>query len=293
MAEQHTKIKVFPTGMRLNEYVAYEERMWSDEGLDVEILWDVLKGQMVRWNDNYKERPQDKPFVDGEQTIGSACAWGSISNAGAGMGKFVPDVHGVSPWGIYVRGESDIRKPEDLANISIAVGLRAGSHFNVPWHLEKYMPLEQVKAVNVGGFGARLKALMDGEFEAASLLPPQLDMAEQLGCRNIVAGEFKTLWWVDERHPPEILQAYFRGLQRAEEAIQANPSAYLHLWKYSNPPEFEHQAWDYSKFSRGERFVNRPIDRTEFDTLMEQVVRWGLDGDLQERDFDKLAYQVA
>ena len=52
MAEQHTKIKVFPTGMRLNEYVAYEERMWSDEGLDVEILWDVLKGQMVRWNDN-------------------------------------------------------------------------------------------------------------------------------------------------------------------------------------------------------------------------------------------------
>ena len=288
-----TKIKVFPTGMRLNEFVAHEEGFWRDEGLDVEILWEVLKGQMVRWGDNYKERPQDLPFVEGEQTIGSACAWGSISNAGAGMGKFVPDVHGVSPWGIFVRPDSKIEKPEDLADVPIAVGLRAGSHFNVPLHLEKHMPLERIKAVNVGGFGARLKALMDGEFEAASLLPPQLDMAEQLGCRKVIGGKFKTLWWVDERHPPEILQAYFRGLQRAEEVIAADPDRFLPLWKYSNPPEFADQVWDYAKFSRGERFVNEPIDRAEFDELMEQVVRWGLDDVLEKREFDDIAYNVA
>ena len=293
MIDSLTKIKIVPTGMRLNEYVAFEQGLWADEGLDVEIMWDVLKGQMVRWNGTYKERPQDRPFIEGEKTIGSACAWGSISNAGAGMGKFVPDVHGVSPWGIYVREDSRIEKPEDLASVPIAVGLRAGSHFNVPLHLEKHMPLKQVNAVNVGGFGARLRALIDGEFEAASLLPPQLDMAEQLGCRKIIGGEFKTLWWVDERHPPAVLQAYFRGLQRAEQAIQATPSEWLPLWKYSNPPEFEHQDWDYLNFSRGERFVYAPIDRSEFDELMEQVVRWGLDGDLQERAYEKLAYQMA
>lgn len=288
-----TKVKVFPTGMRLNEYVAYEEKFWVEEGLDVEILWGVLRGQMVRWGDSYKERPQDKPFVDGEQTIGSACAWGSISNAGAGMGKFVPDVHGVSPWGIFVREDSQIRRPEDLANVPIAVGLRAGSHFNVPSHLEKYLPLEEIKPVNVGGFGARLKTLVDGEFEAASLLPPQLDMAEQLGFRQVIGGEFKTLWWVDERYPPEVLRAYFRGLERAEEAIQRDTDAYLDLWHYSNPPEFEMQEWDYARFSRGERFVNKPIEREEFDRLIDEVVRWGLDGDLKERDFDQIAYQVA
>jgi NitT/TauT family transport system substrate-binding protein len=209
------------------------------------------------------------------------------------MGKFVPDVHGVSPWGIFVRPDSKIEKPEDLADVPIAVGLRAGSHFNVPLHLEKHMPLERIKAVNVGGFGARLKALMDGEFEAASLLPPQLDMAEQLGCRKVIGGQFKTLWWVDERHPPEILQAYFRGLQRAEEIIAADPDRFLPLWKYSNPPEFADQVWDYAKFSRGERFVNEPIDRAEFDELMEQVVRWGLDDVLEKREFDDIAYNVA
>jgi NitT/TauT family transport system substrate-binding protein len=288
-----TTIKVFPTGMRLNEYVAHEENYWRDEGLDVEILWEVLKGQMERWGDNYKERPQDLAFVEGEQTIGSACAWGSICNAGAGMGKFVPDVHGVSPWGIFVRHDSKIEKPEDLADVPIAVGLRAGSHFNVPFHLEKHMPLERIKAVNVGGFGARLKALMDGEFEAVSLLPPQLDMAEQLGYRKVIGGQFKTLWWVDERHPPEILQAYFRGLQRAEEAITADPDRFLPLWKHSNPAEFADQGWDYTKFSRGERFVNAPIDRAEFDELMEQVARWDLDDVLVNREFDDIAYKVA
>jgi len=293
VTETMTSVKAFPSGMRLNEYVAMEEDFWRDEGLDVEILWNDLKAQMVRFDDDYKERPQDRPFVQGEQTIGSACSWGSISNAAAGMGKFVPDVHGVSPWGIYVREDSDIRKPEDLADVPIAVGVRAGSHFNVPWHLEKYMPLERIKPVNVGGFRARLTALIDDEFQASSLLPPQIDMAEQLGFRKVIGGEFKTLWWVDERYPKEVLRAYFRGLQRAEEAIDADQSRYLHLWHYSVPPEFKDRDWDYSKFSRGERFVNEPISREEFEQLMEEVERWNLNDIFQDGDYDRIALSVA
>ena len=48
-----------------------------------------------------------------------------------------------------------------------------------------------------------------------------------------------------------------------------------------------------AKFSRGERFVNEPIDRAEFDELMAQVVRWGLDDVLEKREFDDIAYNVA
>ena len=80
----------------------------------------------------------------------------------------------------------------------VSVGMRAGSHFNVPYRLEKYLPLEHIKTVNTGGFGARLKALLDGEVEAACLLPPQIEMAEQLGLRKIIEDRFKTLWWVPE-----------------------------------------------------------------------------------------------
>ena len=293
MAKALITVKVFPTGMRLNEYVALEEGYFAGQGLDVQILWDVLRGQMVRWGDTYKERPQDRPFVEGEQTIGSACAWGSISNAGAGMGKFVPDVHGVSPWGIFVRPESHIQKPEDLKDVPIAVGQRAGSHFNVPYRLEKFLPLEHIKPVNVGGFGARLKALVGGEFEAVSLLPPQLDMAAQLGMRAVITDEFKTLWWVDERWDAGTLRAYFRALEEVEQAIAAEPGKFLHLWKYSNPPEFQDHDWDYSKFSRGERFVHAPIERAEYDEWMDGVRRWQLDDHLQESDFEKLAISLA
>src|SRR5213075_3399843 len=97
--------------------------------------------------------------------------------------------------------------------------MRAGSHFNVPFRLEKHLPLEHIKTVNTGGFGARLKALLDCEVEAASLLPPQIDMAGQLGLRQIIADEFHTLWWVPESAPKVEVRAYLRALDRAERAL--------------------------------------------------------------------------
>src|SRR5262247_790853 len=91
-----TKIRIFPTGMRLHEWSAFEEGYFRDEGLDPEVMWDVYLGQMKAWSGGYKLRPQDQPFLEGAQAIGNACAWGSVCNAGAGMGKFVPDAYGVA-----------------------------------------------------------------------------------------------------------------------------------------------------------------------------------------------------
>ncbi len=166
---------------------------------------------------NYFQRPQDRPYTeDKREVIQGACVWGTICNASAGMGKMVPDAYGVSPWAIFVRPDSKIRRPEDLKDVPVSVGMRAGSHFNVPYRLEKYLPLESIKVVNTGGFGARLKALLDGEVEAASLLPPQIAMAEQLGLRKIIEDTFKTLWWVPDHFEPEAVRAYLRALERAE-----------------------------------------------------------------------------
>ena len=164
-------IKVAPKGMGLNDFVALDQGFFADEGLDVQFDWKTFRGTQSSWKGmEYFDRPQDK--AAGEQVIQCACLWGTISNASAGMGFIVPDCYGVSPWAIFVRPDSKIHKPEDLKDVPIAVGMRAGSHFNVPYRLEKYMPLKHIQTVNVGGFGARLKALLDKEIEAASLLPP-------------------------------------------------------------------------------------------------------------------------
>jgi ABC-type nitrate/sulfonate/bicarbonate transport system substrate-binding protein len=289
------KVRVAPKGMGLNDFVALEAGFFAAEGIEVE--WDIktFRGTQSSWKDlDYGARPQDKPYAEGDKNlIQCACVWGSISNASAGMGRFVPDCYGVSPWAIFVRPDSKIRRPEDLKDVPVSVGMRAGSHFNVPFRLEKYLPLEHIKVVNTGGFGARLKALLEGEVEAASLLPPQIDMAKQLGLRMVMQDEFHTLWWVPETAALEDVRAYLRGLDRAEKVLNSNLEKYLHLWSRAIPPEFQKaHKWDYSRFSRGERFVYQPIPRKEFDETLEQVKRWNLDQYLKDRTFENLVYRV-
>ncbi len=289
-----TPLQISPTGMRLHEWIALERGYFQEQGIEPHVRWDVVMGAIERWKgEGYRERPQDLPFVAGDQTVTNACAWGSVCNAGAGMGKFVPDAYGVARWAIYVRPDSPIQRPEDLANVPIAVGLRAGSHFNVPYRLEQYLPLDQIKVVNVGGFGARLTALLDGEVEASSLLDPQISMAEQLGLRRIIANTFKTLWWVDERHDRAVLDRFFRVLQRAEEDLTRDPASCLPLWHYSVPTEFKDHPWDYSRFDPGERFHYEPLPRAEYEEIVQQVERWGLDDFMQEKAFDRLTLPLS
>jgi NitT/TauT family transport system substrate-binding protein len=296
MARELHRVKIAPKGMGLNDFVAMQEGFFAAEGLNVELDWKTFRGTQSSWKDlQYFHRPQDRPYTqDKAEVIQGACVWGSICNASAGMGRFVADAYGVSPWAIFVRPDSRIHQPRDLKDVPIAVGMRAGSHFNVPYRLEKFLALEHIKTVNTGGFGARLKALLDDEVEAASLLPPQIAMAEQLGLRKIIEDTFHTLWWVPDGSPPEVVTGYLRALDRAEKAMDAEPSKYLPLWKLAVPAEFETtHPWDFSRFGRGERFVYETIPRSEFDEVMDQVKRWGLDQYLKDREFENLAAEVA
>lgn len=296
MAAEMKRVKIAPKGMGLNDFVAQQEGFFAAEGLEVELDWKTFRGTQSIWkNLDYFQRPQDRPYTeDKQEVIQGACVWGTICNASAGMGKVVPDAYGDSPWAIFVRPDSKVRKPQDLKDVPVSVGLRAGSHFNVPYRLEKYLPLKNIKVVNTGGFGARLQALLDGEVEAASLLPPQIAMAEQLGLRKIIEDRFKTLWWAPQSAAPGTVRAYLNGLQRAEEVMDANIGKYLPLWEMAVPAEFkDYHKWDFSKFGRGERFVYKRLPQEEFDETLAQVERWGLDQHLKERSFEKLVVNAS
>jgi hypothetical protein len=66
----------------------------------------------------------------------------------------------------------------------------------------------------------------------------------------------------------------------------------LPLWRKAIPDDLvDLHAWDFTRFSRGERFVYEPIPQSEFDEVMEQVKRWGLDDYLKERSFENLIYK--
>ena len=289
------QLQIAPTGMRLHEWIALERGYFQERGIEPIIRWDIVSGIMSSWQGkSYKQRPQDQPFVGTARPVDviNHCAWGSVCNAGAGLGKFVPDAYGVARWAIYVRSDSFIATPEDLADVPIAVGLRAGSHFNVPYRLESYLPLKQIKTVNVGGFGARLSALTNGEVEAASLLDPQISMADQLGLRRIMGNTFHTLWVVPPDADRATLDAYFRVLERADRDLDRDPESCLPLWHYSIPEEFKAQSWDFARFDVGERFHYAPIARQEFDELLRSAERWGLDDHMHTKVFEELALPV-
>src|ERR687887_602146 len=119
------------------------------------------------------------------------------------------------------------------------------------WKHYEYFQRPQDKPYT-GGFGARLKALLDGEVEAASLLPPQIDMAEQLGLRKIIEDTFHTLWWVPENAEAEVVRGYLRALDRAEKAMDADLAKYLPLWRFAGSPEIEtYHAWGFTRVGRG------------------------------------------
>jgi NitT/TauT family transport system substrate-binding protein len=218
---------------------------------------------------------------------------GQRCNAGAGMGKFVPDAYGVARHAIYVRPDSRIHRPEDLRGVPIAVGLMAGSHYNVPYRLESYLPLADIKIEPVGGFGRRLDALLKGEVEAASLLDPQIYMADELGLRKILGGEFNTLWWVDESSERDVLRRYFTALARADAAIDHDLARYLPLWMKCVPPELGDRRWRVEEWGAGERFVFAPYPVEKLAEVMAAINRWGMGREMQITEFDRLALSLA
>ena len=288
-------VRVAPKGMGINEFVAMEQGFFNHEGLDVEFDMSVFRGTQESWKGlDYFERPQDKPFADGEDdnVIQCACQWGTVSNAASGMGRAVKDFYGISPWGIFVRPDSNIKKPEDLADVPIAVGMRAGSHFNVPYRLEKFLSLDKINCLNVGGFSARLEALISGEVEAASLLPPQIDMAKQLGMRPIIEDEFITIWWVPSHMEKDVIRRYGNALATAENAIKNDLQKYLPTWQHCVPANFSDHEWDFSVFSRGERFMNTALPEGLIEEIFDEVERWDLAQHLKTQDPDYIFYSV-
>lgn len=293
MVTQRTRITVVPHFMRLHEWIALEEGYFQAEGLEPELRADVMHAVSSHRGDPYKARPQDRPFIEGLEVANSACHWGSVCNAAAGMGKFVPDVYGVANFGIYVRPDYPLRSVEDLRGVPIGVGIMAGSHFTTLETLEKYFPPEDIKISYVGGPGRRFAALKAGEVEAANLLDPEIDIAEQQGFRRIIGGQFKTLFWVSPSLSPTVLRQYFAALRRADAALRADPQRYLYLWERNIPPDLKGEPYDVQRFGPGELLVFERYPEEEYERAIAFARKWGLDREIRETRYENLIASFA
>ncbi len=118
-------------------------------------------------------------------------------------------------------------------------------------------------------------------------------MAEELGLRRILGGEFNTLWWVDETSDRDVLRRYFTALARADEALAHDLARYLPLWKQCIPPEFAERTWRVERWGAGERFVFAAYPPEKLAEVMAAIHRWGMGREMQVTELDRLALSVA
>ena len=280
-------VQVVPHFSRLQEWIALDEGFFQDEGLEPEMLQDVMHAVSSHHGDQYGQRPQDLPFVRQMDVVNSACQWGTACNAGAGMGRLVPDLYTVGRFALFTKPDSRVQRLADLRDIPVGVGEMAGSHFTTLGVLEQVLPREHIRTVHTGGPGQRLLALLRGEIEAATLLDPEIAIAEVKGLRELARGEFLITFWVGPMISQDVLKAYFYALKRADEALSRDPEKYLHLWERNVPPALMGE-YNYSRFGLGEKFVFEPYTEEMFQQALQFAEKWNLHTHIQDNQYSNL-----
>ena len=218
--------------------VARDEGYFHDEGLDVEIL--VTPGTAQRSADHQAmredifARTMESLYDGGECDQFRMCEWGVMKRAveavpsGHRPAKIVALGAAMSSFAIVTAPDSDIFEPEALKDKPIAVSPFNGSHFTTIKMIESFLKLENIQTVNAGTMRERLDAVRRGEVAAASVMEPWISVAQKQGFRIVMESHSTRSEAAGDELDGPTLAAMFRAEGRAADAINANPSPYLH-----------------------------------------------------------------
>ena len=264
--------------MRLQEWVAEEKDYFRQEGLDYEF-YDVKSH--VSAIKTAEELPPEKrsgayQTFEGKGRacdVSSACHWTVNMAASNGHGRLWGEAYSVTPGGVYVAPDSDIKKPEDLAGIPVTVGFQSGSHYSTIQALEPFVERDQIKTHFGGMLFQRLELFLDGEVPAANLFGGPMYFAEQLGYRKVIDTTFMIAAMISDDVDEEDVRKAYRALQRAQADIDLRLEKYAHYYKNEFPERFRDRM-DTRLFGPGERIVFEPYTQEMFDHTHAWVEEW-------------------
>ena len=257
--------------MRLHEWVAVEKGYFDEVGLDY-TLEDQLKSASGRVHDLGDKVGAYQTFEKGRTCdVSSACHWTVNVAAASGHGKLYGKAYSVSPCGIFVPADSDIRKPEDLANVPISVGFQSGSHYSTIQALEPFLKPDEINLSFADGLlFHRMELLVDGKVPAVSLFSGPYYFVQQLGFRKVVDTSFMMAAMVAEDADIDDVEKYFAALRRAQSDIALRPELYTHYYREEFPERFRDRM-DTRLFGPGERIVFEEYSRDIFDKSREWI----------------------
>jgi len=266
---------------RLQEWVAEEKGYFREAGLDYEFLVKPI----VTWAADVKtvesapgdiQRGAFESIEDGRGcNLSAACHWTVNMAASAGHGKMWGHAYSVSPSGIFVAPDSQVQKPEDLANLLITVGYHSGSHYSTLQGIEHFLRRDEIKLHFGGLLLDRLALLVDKQVPAASLFGAPFYVAEQLGFKKIVDTTFMIGHLITEQADLNQVERYFESLRRAQHDIDLAPEAYKHYFLRELPDRY-HGLVDVRQFGTGERIVFEPYPQAAFERTRQWIESWNL-----------------
>jgi len=274
--------------MRLHEWIAEEKGYFRDCGLSYEFK-EQLDSDDGKKHDLGNKVGAYQTFEKGRTCdVSSACHWTVNMASAAGHGVLYKDAYSVAPCAIFVHPDSDIKRPEDLADIPISVGYQSGSHYSTIEALDMFIKPEKINlSFSDGLLFKRLEKLIDREVPAASLFSGPYYYLEQLGFRKIIDTSFMMASMVDEAADHENIEKYFTALKRAQRDIDLHTHQYTHFYKKEFPKRF-HETMDTRVFGPGERIVFEPYTNEIFKDTQNWILDRGIfpEGDPIIRDYE-------
>ena len=268
------KFRIVPHN-RLQEWVAEEKGYFAEAGLDYEFVTIGRFREQGGEQAGDDGRPQvmfgalESMLAGRACDVSGACHWAINVSAATGRDRMWGRAYSVAPGGIYVPGDSAVRRPEDLAQVEIAVGYHSGSHFSALQALEPILDLASVRLRFAGEPHERLEQMLDGRLEATNVFGPPIYALEQNGFRKVLDTTFIVAFLVSEEADPADVERYVSALLRAQRDIDVEPERYKHYYLRELPAHL-HDRVDVRGFGTGERIVAEPYPRAVF----EQTQRW-------------------
>lgn len=261
---------VISTHGRLQDWIADEKGYFSDEGLDYELDVRLLENadQSIAAGDGSEIRVGAYELYrsggGAKKDMSCACHWAVNQAAADAAGKMWGGAYAALPSGVYVRGDTEIRHPSELAGVEIAVGYHSGSHFSTIQALEAFLAPVDIR-LRFGGMPYdRVDALLDGSVTAAAIWSAPTYLVEQLGCRKVLDTTFMAGFMFGASIDPDDVRRYFGGLQRAQAELDLAPEAHKHYYAKEIPARYLDKV-DVRCFGTGERIVFLPYSADTFD----------------------------
>jgi NitT/TauT family transport system substrate-binding protein len=183
--------------------------------------------------------------------------------------------YSVCPAGIYVAGDSDLRRPEDLAGVEVGVGYHSGSHYSALQALETFLERPQITLGFVGRPFDRVRLALEGRSPAVNVWGAQAYLLEQQGFRKLVDTSFVMGFLVSAEAAADDVERYFAGLLRAQQEIDLDLPRYARHWAHELPADLLDLV-DVRRFGPGERVVPQPYTPEMFDRTQGWMRSWQL-----------------